>query len=147
MGFSGFFVLDSVSHSWSVPKIKMTDLYMLCKYENLQNRQCIKYLFSHCIYIYKVRWQLVDSAISATSIADRCIKFNTQLCNLHKQTLAVEWPYWRAHWLSTQHRHSQQVNSSYFCQSYPGQLPWSTVRAVIVKYKYLGYNHSSSVKC
>ena len=25
---------------------KITDLYMLCKSENLQNRQCIKYLFS-----------------------------------------------------------------------------------------------------
>ncbi|CDQ56428.1 unnamed protein product [Oncorhynchus mykiss] len=37
--------LDSVSHSLSVPMIKITDLYMLCKQENLQNRQCIKYLF------------------------------------------------------------------------------------------------------
>jgi len=26
--------------------IKMKDFYMLCKWENLQNRQCIKYLFS-----------------------------------------------------------------------------------------------------
>jgi len=26
--------------------IKMTDFYMLCKWENLKNQQCIKYLFS-----------------------------------------------------------------------------------------------------
>jgi len=26
--------------------LKITDFYMLCKWENLQNRQCIKYLFS-----------------------------------------------------------------------------------------------------
>ena len=31
--------------------IKITDFYMLCKWENLQNRQCIKYLFSP-LYIY-----------------------------------------------------------------------------------------------
>jgi len=46
MWFSGFFVLDSVTHSWRVPMIKMTDFYMLCKWKNLQNRQCIKCLFS-----------------------------------------------------------------------------------------------------
>jgi len=26
--------------------IKMTDFYMLCKWENLKNQQCIKYMFS-----------------------------------------------------------------------------------------------------
>ena len=34
----------------------MTDFYMLCKWGNLQNRQCIKYLFSplyHTIYIIR----------------------------------------------------------------------------------------------
>ena len=30
---------------------------------------------------------------SATPIAKRCIKLSTQPCNLHRQTLAVEWPY------------------------------------------------------
>ncbi len=41
--FSGF--LDSVSHSWDVPTVKITDLSILCKWENVKNRQCIKYLF------------------------------------------------------------------------------------------------------
>ena len=27
------------------------------------------------------------------NVADRCIKSSTQTCNLHSQTLAVEWPY------------------------------------------------------
>jgi hypothetical protein len=37
--------------------------------------------------------KLVDWAISATSIADRCIKSSTPPCDLHRQTLVVEWPY------------------------------------------------------
>ncbi len=41
-----FFYLDSVSHSWGVPTMKMTDLSILCKWETLKNRQCFKYLFS-----------------------------------------------------------------------------------------------------
>ena len=68
-----------------------------------------------CGHLFK--W--VDSAISATPIADRCIKSSTQPCNLHRQTLSVEWPYWRAQWLSTWHRHRtppiQQVTSSNLC--------------------------------
>ena len=36
-------------------------------------------------------FKLVDLAISATPAADRCIKWSTQPCNLHR--LAVEWPY------------------------------------------------------
>ncbi len=46
MWFSGFFFLDSVSHSWGVPTMKITDLSILCKWENLKDRQCIKYLFA-----------------------------------------------------------------------------------------------------
>ena len=57
------FVLDSVFHSWSVPMIKITDLYVLCKWDNLQNRQCIKYLFSP-LYI-------VAGRVSATSTTAR----------------------------------------------------------------------------
>jgi hypothetical protein len=52
-----------------------------------------------------VVFKLVDLAISATPIADRCIQLSIQPCNLHRQTLAVEWPYWRAQWLSTWHHH------------------------------------------
>ncbi len=40
------FFLDSVSHSWGVPAMKITDLSILCKWENVKNRQCIKYLFA-----------------------------------------------------------------------------------------------------
>ncbi len=44
------FFLDSVSHSWGVPTMKITDLSILCK---LENRQCFKYLFAPLyIYIY-----------------------------------------------------------------------------------------------
>jgi hypothetical protein len=61
----------------------------------------------------------VDLAISAIPVADRCIKSNTQPCNLHRQTLAEELPYWRAQLLSTWHHHRmplfQQVSSSNFC--------------------------------
>jgi hypothetical protein len=45
----------------------------------------------------------VDSAISAIPVAVRCIKSSTQPFNLHRQTLAVKWPYWRTQWLSTWH--------------------------------------------
>ena len=81
-------------------------------------------------------FKLVDSASSPTPVADRCIKSSTPPCNLHRQTLAVEWPYWRAHWLSTWHCHRmppfQQVSLSIFALQ---ELPWSTVCAVIVKWK------------
>ncbi len=39
------FLFYFVSHSWGVPTMKITDLSILCKWENLKNRQCIKYLF------------------------------------------------------------------------------------------------------
>ena len=39
-------------------------------------------------------FQLEDSAISATPVAGRCIKSSTHSCNIHRQTLAVEWSYW-----------------------------------------------------
>ncbi len=45
MWFSGFY-LDSVSHIWGVPTMKITDLSILCKWETLKNWQCIKYLFA-----------------------------------------------------------------------------------------------------
>lgn len=51
-------------------------------------------LLTHIHYIYTkyldTPSKLVDSAISATTNADRCIKSSTQPCNLHRQTLAVE---------------------------------------------------------
>jgi hypothetical protein len=58
----------------------------------------------------------VDTAwnvwMSATPIADRCIKQSTQ-------TLAVERPYWIARYLSMRHNHKipsfQQVSSSHLC--------------------------------
>uniref|UniRef100_A0A8L0DPF7 Myosin IXAb n=1 Tax=Oncorhynchus mykiss TaxID=8022 RepID=A0A8L0DPF7_ONCMY len=34
----------------------------------------------------------VNWAISATPVADRCLKSSTLPCNLHRQTLAVDWP-------------------------------------------------------
>ena len=40
--------------------------------------------------VYGQLFKLVDSAISATAIADRCIKSSTPPCNHHRQTLAVE---------------------------------------------------------
>jgi len=41
------------SYSYRIKVTKMTDFYMLCKWKNQQNQQCIKYLFSLlCVYIY-----------------------------------------------------------------------------------------------
>ena len=61
----------------------------------------------------------LDLPISATSVADGCIRSSIQPCNLHRQTWAVLWPYWRAQWLSTWHCYRmppfQQVCSSHFC--------------------------------
>jgi hypothetical protein len=83
--------------------------------------------------------EYVDLAISTTPVADRCIKSSTQPCNLHRETLAVEWPYSRAQWFSTWHRHRipclQQVSSSNFG---PAEAARSTVSAVIVKWIRLG---------
>ena len=49
----------------------------------------MQYIYKKCGHYLK----LVDSAISATPVADRYIKSSTQPCSLHRQTLAVEWPY------------------------------------------------------
>ncbi len=46
------FLQYSVSHSWGVPTMKMTDLSILCKWETLKNQQVIKYLFAPlCLYV------------------------------------------------------------------------------------------------
>ncbi len=53
-----FFFSDSVSHSWCVPMMKITDLSILCKWKTLKNRQCIKYLFVP-LYIFNYLLLLV----------------------------------------------------------------------------------------
>ena len=114
ISFSNF-----VCHSWCVPMMKITGLSHLFKWENLHNWWLTKYFFAP-LYIQKPLhpFNLVDLAISATPVADRCIKLSTQPCYLHRQRLAVQWPYWRAQWLSKWHRHRmppfQQVSSSNF---------------------------------
>ena len=69
---------------------------------------CNKIVFNYCfegvytLFIHEYvdnPFKVADLAISAKSVAERYIKFSPQPCNLHRQTLAVEWPYWRAQWL------------------------------------------------
>ena len=78
----------------------------------------------YCLYTIYTKvcghpFKLVDLAISRTPVAGRSMKSSTQPCNLHSQTLSVEWPLWRVQWLSTWHRHRmppfQQVSQSNFC--------------------------------
>ncbi len=47
-----FFFLDSVSHSWGVTTMKMTDLSILYKWKTLKNRQCINTYLPHCMSSY-----------------------------------------------------------------------------------------------
>jgi transposase len=84
-------------------------------------------------------FKLVDSAISATPVADRCVKSSTQPCNLHRQTLAVEWPVLK----SCDFQRGTVIgchlsNKSVSQVSALLELPRSTVSAVIVKWKRLG---------
>ena len=51
--------------------------------------------YTHALYIYIQKYMdtpsnLLDLAIQATPIADRCIKLSTQPRNLHSQTLALK---------------------------------------------------------
>ncbi len=49
--------------------MKITDLSILCKLENLKNRQCIKYLFAPLyIYIYLSKSDIHYHAISYLTI-------------------------------------------------------------------------------
>ena len=99
------------------------------------------YIDIHYIYskVFEHTFKVVDLAISITPVADRCIQLSTQACNLHRQTLAVEWPYWRAQWLSTWHRHRMSSSNMSVCKmSALLELPRSTVSAIIVKCKCLG---------
>jgi transposase len=85
--------------------------------------------------MYKSMWtslKLVDSATSATPVADWCIKSNTQPFNPHRHTLTVEWPFWRACEMWNRHRMSVCKISALL------ELPQSTVSAVFVKWKRLG---------
>ena len=54
--------------------------------------QCMNKSFDldtlHTLHIQKY----VDLAISAKPVADMCITLSTEPYNLHRQTLAVEWP-------------------------------------------------------
>jgi hypothetical protein len=82
----------------------------------------------------------VNSAILATVVADWCIKSSTQPCNLHRQTLAVEWSVLKSpvKFNLAPHRMPpfQQVGSSNFRPA--RAAPRSTVSAVIVKWERLG---------
>ena len=90
-------------------------------------------------YIYKNMWtpfKLMDLAISATPVTGSCIKSSTQPCNLHRQTLAVKWHYWRAQWLSTWHHHRMPPFQQVSQISALLELPRATLSAVIVKWKW-----------
>ena len=79
------FVLDSVFHSWSVPMIKITDLYVLCKWENLQNRQRIKYLFSPLYLLNHVNDDVINILLLTNLSLDDLQNFSywshVALCN------------------------------------------------------------------
>ena len=75
--------------------------------------------------------------MSATPIADRCIKLSTHHA-IHIQSLAVEWPYWKAQWLPTWHCHRMPPFQQVRQISAMLELPRSTLSAVIVKWKRLG---------
>ena len=82
----------------------------------------------------------MDSAISATPIAVRCIKSSTQPCNLHRQTLAVEWAELKSS-VTFNVEPSSDVTfptSQFVKISALLELPRATVSAVIVKWKHLG---------
>ena len=81
---------------------------------------------------------LVDLAISAIPVAERCITSSTQPCNLHKQTLAVEWPSEELSFFQSGTVMGCHLSNKSVCKiSALLQLPWSTVSAVIVKWKCL----------
>ncbi len=77
MRFSVFF-LDSVSHSWGVSTMKITDLSILCKWEKLKNRQCIKYLFAPLYMCVKFKLYLIDKYILSMYIPKLLIITDTQ---------------------------------------------------------------------
>ena len=81
----------------------------------------------------------MDLAISATPIADRCIISSIPPCDLHRQTLAVEWP---TEELSDIQRGNiigcHLSNKSVHQISALLELPQSIPIAVIVNWKHLG---------
>jgi hypothetical protein len=119
------------------------------------NPKCIKYCFLLPIctqYLITTKWKhvftnvykYIENEINtyiqkysgfAYFSHNRCWQVYNHWVHSHAisiDTLAVEWPYWRAQWPSTWHHHRmppfQQVSSSNF---------WSTVSVVIVKRKRL----------
>jgi hypothetical protein len=101
---------------------------IFCDTNNFRN------LTAHTLYIHKHMWTRLQMSGFGY--------FSHTRCNLHRQTLAVEWPYWRAQWLSTWRRHRmppfQQVSLSKKLISGLIELPRSTVSAVIVNWKHQG---------
>ncbi len=43
--------------------MKMTDLSILCKWENLKSQQCIKYLFAPLYLVYWTVTQFIDDVV------------------------------------------------------------------------------------
>ena len=82
-------------------------------------------------------FKIVDFDISATSVANRCIKLSTQPCSLHRQTLAEEElteelnDFQRSTVIGG-HLSNKSVQISALLE-----LPRSTVSTVIVKWKHL----------
>ncbi len=63
------FWTSTVSHSWGVPTMKITDLSILCKWETLKNHQCIKYLFTP-LYIKEALQQgFIQPSTSPTTLS------------------------------------------------------------------------------
>jgi hypothetical protein len=94
----------------------------------------------HCTY--KTMWtplHISGFGYYSNTFVDSCIKLSTLPCNLRRQTLEEECPYWRAQWHSTWHRHRmppfQQVSSSNF---YPARAALVNCKSGIVKWKRLG---------
>ena len=111
--------LWSLRPLWRHWKKKRSQHFLIVPQEILLTLYYI-YIYINAIYtkVCGHPFKFVDLAISATAIADRCIKSSTQSCNLHRQTLAVDWLYWRAQWHSTWQCHRmppfQKVSLSNF---------------------------------
>jgi hypothetical protein len=60
----------------------------------LEPPKVIQY-FTYTIYtkVCGHPFELVDLAVAATPVAKMCVKSSTPPWNLHRQTLAAEWPY------------------------------------------------------
>ena len=150
-----FIPLDLFHILLSQPELKRDEIYVLTHLNTIPYNDkgiaCFNF-FCNCIgnteinNTCKSMWTLLQIS-GFGNFSHRCVKSSPPPCNLHRQTLDVERPFWSDLWLSMRHLHRkppfQQVSSSNFC---PARAAPVNCKCCYCEAEMSWSNNSSAVK-